>query len=205
MSEETSGREASCAHVLLSDERCDVCGEFVASTAGRKTAADERCACGRTLTDAGTCSLCEYVPERCNCVSAGRENPPARACVLNIWGVCLTAAAHPDHTCPSGREATTRPAAELLREGHRKTHPDCRWDGPHYVPPSMGEPGFFLCDAGMNEPPAPTWDGVCGRGGEDLPCTCYQGPDFSEMTRPELEAAAERWRQRAIEAERNQP
>lgn len=28
-----SGREAACAHVLLSDERCDVCGEFVGQTA----------------------------------------------------------------------------------------------------------------------------------------------------------------------------
>jgi hypothetical protein len=46
-----------------------------------------------------------------------------------------------------------RSAAEVLRDGHRQSHPDCRWDGPHFVPPSMGDPGFFLCDAGVLEPP----------------------------------------------------
>lgn len=48
---------------------------------------------------------------------------------------------------------------------------------------------------------SPSWEGYCPRGGEALPCRCYQGPSFAEMTRPELEAAAERWRQRAIAAE----
>ena len=47
----------------------------------------------------------------------------------------------------------------------------------------------------------PSLEDTCPRGGEDLPCTCYQGPTFAEMTREELERAAERWRQRAIAAE----
>jgi hypothetical protein len=37
----------------------------------------------------------------------------------------------------SDRTAASTPVAQLLREGHKKSHPECRWDGPHYVPPSL--------------------------------------------------------------------
>lgn len=87
---------------------------------------------------------------------------------------------------------------------------------------SPGDWGHRMCHAcnemseGYPEPRHKTnCDGVCrrlectehtcGRGGEDLPCTCYQGPTFAEMTREELESAAERWRQRAIAAEKRLP
>lgn len=61
---------------------CSLCGHGFHATcpwgcAGREASADERCACGRALTDTGACSLCEYVPERCNCTSAGRKPTPA--------------------------------------------------------------------------------------------------------------------------------
>jgi ribosomal protein L37E len=53
-------------------------------------------------------------------------------------------------------KTASTPVAQLLRDGHKKSHPKCRWDGPHYVPPSLGEPGFFLCERGMLAPPEPT-------------------------------------------------
>lgn len=34
-----------------------------------------------------------------------------------------------------------------LREQHRKDHPNCTYgDEPHFVPPSFGQVGFYLCD-----------------------------------------------------------
>jgi hypothetical protein len=56
----------------------------------------------------------------------------------------------------SDRTTASTPVAQLMREGHKKSHPDCRWDGPHYVPPSLGDPGFYLCERGMLAPPEPT-------------------------------------------------
>lgn len=36
---------------------------------------------------------------------------------------------------------------ELMREHHRRTHPNCTYgDEPHYVPPSAGCRGMFLCE-----------------------------------------------------------
>jgi hypothetical protein len=34
-----------------------------------------------------------------------------------------------------------------MRRWHRENHPDCTYgDQPHYVPPSAGQIGFYLCD-----------------------------------------------------------
>lgn len=35
---------------------------------------------------------------------------------------------------------------ERRRELHLVMHPTCTYDGPHYVPPSCGQVGFYLCD-----------------------------------------------------------
>lgn len=42
-----------------------------------------------------------------------------------------------------------RRAAEHAQRNRARTRPcpnGCGADGPHYVPPSLGDPGFFLCD-----------------------------------------------------------
>ena len=41
----------------------------------------------------------------------------------------------------------TRLTRERLRELHLQAHPNCTYgDQPHFVPPSFGQVGFFLCD-----------------------------------------------------------
>jgi hypothetical protein len=37
-------------------------------------------------------------------------------------------------------------ARRLLRERHLVDHPNCTYEGPHFVPPSFGDVGFYLCD-----------------------------------------------------------
>jgi hypothetical protein len=37
-------------------------------------------------------------------------------------------------------------AQMLSREKHLKDHPNCTYEGPHFVPPSFGQNGFFMCD-----------------------------------------------------------
>lgn len=35
----------------------------------------------------------------------------------------------------------------VMQERHRELHPSCTYGSePHFVPPSMGQVGFFLCD-----------------------------------------------------------
>lgn len=33
-----------------------------------------------------------------------------------------------------------------LRDLHRESHPWCTYDGPHFVPPGFGTPGFYACE-----------------------------------------------------------
>ena len=36
---------------------------------------------------------------------------------------------------------------KILREAHRREHPNCAYgDKPHYVPPGSGTIGYYLCD-----------------------------------------------------------
>lgn len=36
---------------------------------------------------------------------------------------------------------------QLLKQRHKEEHPDCQYgDQPHYVPPSGGMIGFYMCD-----------------------------------------------------------
>lgn len=38
-------------------------------------------------------------------------------------------------------------AIRRLRECHMASHPDCTYgDQPHFIPPSFGDVGFFLCE-----------------------------------------------------------
>ena len=36
----------------------------------------------------------------------------------------------------------------IMREAHARSHPHCRFPPgvPHFVPPSLGDEGFYLCD-----------------------------------------------------------
>lgn len=43
-------------------------------------------------------------------------------------------------------DPTTKKLAERLREQHKADYPDCTYgDRPHFVPPSFGQIGFFMC------------------------------------------------------------
>lgn len=36
---------------------------------------------------------------------------------------------------------------QIMKERHLKDHPNCTYgDEPHFVPPSFGQIGFFMCD-----------------------------------------------------------
>jgi hypothetical protein len=55
----------------------------------------------------------------------------------------------------------------VMRERHREDHPNCTYgDKPHFVPPSFGQIGFFLCDVPddltnhSRTPPHPLTDGA---------------------------------------------
>lgn len=38
-------------------------------------------------------------------------------------------------------------ALQLFREFHKRDHPNCTYgDEPHFVPPSFGQIGFYMCD-----------------------------------------------------------
>jgi hypothetical protein len=38
-------------------------------------------------------------------------------------------------------------AIKVIREQHKRDHPNCTYgDRPHFVPPSLNEVGFYLCD-----------------------------------------------------------
>lgn len=57
--------------------------------------------------------------------------------------------------------------AQLLLKIHKEEHPNCTYgDKPHFVPPSFGQVGFYLCD-----PPKDltnySRDSVCPR------CGCF--------------------------------
>lgn len=52
-----------------------------------------------------------------------------------------------------------------MRAEHKRTHPHCTYgDSPHYVPPSMGEPGFYLCDAKVIDAPEHPAGPLCMNG-----------------------------------------
>lgn len=36
---------------------------------------------------------------------------------------------------------------QRMRQWHKEEHPDCTYgDKPHFVPPSVGQIGFYMCD-----------------------------------------------------------
>ena len=44
-------------------------------------------------------------------------------------------------------ELTTPDWLKLMQEQHKKDHPTCKYgDEPHFVPPSFGQRGFYLCE-----------------------------------------------------------
>ena len=46
-------------------------------------------------------------------------------------------------------------ALRILREKHKQDHPNCTYgDQPHFVPPSFGDRGFYLCEAIEAKPSA---------------------------------------------------
>jgi hypothetical protein len=43
-------------------------------------------------------------------------------------------------------EASSRSnLAQILKESHKRDYPQCTETGPHFVPPSFGQVGFYTC------------------------------------------------------------
>lgn len=56
--------------------------------------------------------------------------------------------------------------------------PNCQKDGPHFVPPSMGEDGFYICDhPDGRKVTSLTETTICDRYGNDIPAPQTPPPD----------------------------